>query len=56
MTFYKLSKRFRLLLAENLIYISLLRDGSYAIRKDRDLDYAYNKELNRVKLEIDTGF
>ena len=44
------------MLAENLIYISLLRDGSYAIRKDRDLDYAYNKELYRVKLEIDTGF
>jgi hypothetical protein len=53
MTFYKLSKRFRLLLAENLIYISLLRDGSYAIRKDKDLDYVYKKQIERVKFEID---
>lgn len=56
MTFYKLSKRFRLMLAQNLIFITSLRDGSYAIKSDKELDYAYKQINSKVKIQVDSGF
>jgi hypothetical protein len=56
MTLFRLSKRMRLMLSENYIYILTLRDGNFSIKNDKVLDMLYKQVENNVIININDGY
>ena len=46
----------RLLLSENIIFITALRDGHFAVKSDKDLDLVFKQVQNKVMININDGY